>query len=59
MIVDLKANPSEVRWFVYLRVMLHWPQQTVLRVLAPFQRSPDPDIRHIANEFYADIESPE
>jgi len=57
MISDLKAYPSEVRWFVYLHVMLHWPQKTVLRVLEPFLHSPDPDIHHIAAEFYADVES--
>ena len=56
MITDLRAHPSEVRWFVYLSVMMHWPKKTVVRILAPFQRSADPAVRHIANEFYADIE---
>jgi hypothetical protein len=59
MIADLKAYPSEVHWFVYLRVMLHWPQKRVLALLKPFQNSPDPNVRHIAEEFYADVESPE
>jgi hypothetical protein len=57
MISDLKAYPSEVRWFVYLHVMLHWPQKKVLHVLKPFLHSSDPDIHHIAAEFYADVES--
>jgi hypothetical protein len=26
MVMDLKRNPSEVRWFVYLHVMMEWPQ---------------------------------
>ena len=56
MIADLKSNPSEVRWFVYLDVLLHWPQQRVLRVLKPFCNSRDPDIAHIASEFEADVE---
>jgi hypothetical protein len=58
MIADLKASPSEVRWFVYLSVMLHWPQKRVLQVLAPFDASSDPATHHIANEFVADVESP-
>jgi len=53
---DLKANPSEVRWFVYLRVMLKWPRERVLRCLGHFENSRDHDIRHIAEEFYADTE---
>jgi hypothetical protein len=56
MIRDLRAHPSEVRWFVYLGVMSHWPKKTVLRILASFQQSADPAVRHIADEFYADIE---
>jgi hypothetical protein len=56
MIADLKSNPSEVRWFVYLDVMLHWSQQRVLRVLKLFCNSRDPDIAHIASEFQADVE---
>ena len=56
MIRDLKASPSEVRWFVYLCIMSSWPKARVLKVLHPFQSSPDEDVKHIANEFYADIE---
>jgi hypothetical protein len=59
MIADLKAYQSEVHWFVYLSVMLHWPQKRVLRALAPFDASNDPVVHHIANEFIADVESPE
>jgi hypothetical protein len=59
MIADLKANPSEVRWFVYSNVMLNWPQETVLHILKPFCRSTDVGVRRVANEFYADIEKPE
>ena len=59
MIADLKAYQSEVHWFVYLSVMLHWPQKRVLRTLAPFDASSDPVVHHIANEFIADVESPE
>jgi hypothetical protein len=55
-ITDLKANPSEVRWFVYLNVMTNWNKKSVLHVLAPFQRSRDNQIRHIADEFVADLE---
>ena len=56
MIADLKANPSEARWFVYLIVMMHWNKKSVLKVLEPFLRSHDSQIRHIAEESYADIE---
>jgi hypothetical protein len=56
MIADLKANPSEVRWFVYLFVMTNWNKKSVLKVLEPYLRSHDSQIRHIAEEFYADIE---
>jgi hypothetical protein len=56
MIADLKANPSEVRWFVYLNVMTNWNKESVLHVLASFQRSKDNQIRHIADEFVADLE---
>ena len=55
-VMDLKANPSEVRWFVYLYVMMQWPQKRVLHALGPFDRSKDGEIRHIENEFVADIE---
>jgi hypothetical protein len=58
MIADLKAYSSEVHWFVYLSVMLHWPQKRVLQVLAPFDASSDQATHHIANEFIADVESP-
>lgn len=58
MINDLKQAPSEVRWFVYLHVMQHWRRSEVLKVLSPFQRSGDADVRHIADEFYADLEEP-
>jgi len=56
MIADLKTNPSEVRWFVYLHVMLNWPQERVLHVLKTFQHSRDTEISHIADDSYADIE---
>jgi hypothetical protein len=56
MIRDLREHPSEVRWFVYLGVMSHWPKSAVLRILASFQHSADPAIRNVADEFYADIE---
>ena len=56
MIRDLKEHPSEVRWFVYLGVMSYWPKKAVLPILASSQHSADPAIRHIADEFYADIE---
>jgi hypothetical protein len=56
MIADLRANPSEVRWFVYLQIMLDWPKDRVLTTLQRFQQSPDVEVKHIANEFYADVE---
>jgi hypothetical protein len=56
MIQDLKDEPSEVRWFVYLDVMRNWPQKRVLQILKLFQRSHDPAVSHIANEFCADVE---
>ena len=56
MVLDLKANPSEVRWFVYLYVMTQWPQKRVLHALDPFYHSKDEEIQHIASEFVADIE---
>ena len=56
MITDLRASPSEVRWSVYLLVMSHWPKGRVLKILQLFQTSSDEAVRHIANEFYADIE---
>ena len=55
-IADLKANPSEVRPFVYVNVMSNWPRNEVLRILKSFQRSPDAEIRNIAADFVADIE---
>ncbi len=56
MIADLRAHPSEVRWFVYLHIMQSWPKARVLAVLRPFLRSSDEEIKHLAHEFYADIE---
>jgi hypothetical protein len=56
MIADLKTTPYEVRWFVYLNVMLNWPQQRVLHILKPFYHSRDPEIANIARDFWADIE---
>jgi hypothetical protein len=56
MIADLKAHPSEVRWFVYLNIMTNWDKKVVLRVLVPFQRSQDSTTRHLADEFVADLE---
>jgi hypothetical protein len=56
MIRDLRDHPAEVRWFVYLGIMSHWPKKAVLPILAPSQHSGDPAIKHIADEFYADIE---
>ncbi len=56
MVADLKAYPSEVHWFVYLHVMMRWPQKRVLHALDPFYRSKDEEIHHIASEFVADIE---
>jgi hypothetical protein len=59
MIADLKTYQSEVHWFVYLYIVKQWPQKRVLHVLAPFERSRDEEIHHIASEFIADLESPE
>jgi hypothetical protein len=56
MIADQTASPSEVRWFVYLAVMMNWPKDRVLKTLQPFQQSPNSWTAHIADEFYADIE---
>jgi hypothetical protein len=59
MIADLRAYPTELHWFIYLTVMLHWPQKQVLHLLDPYLHSSDPEVSHIASEFYADVESPE
>jgi hypothetical protein len=58
MIRDLHAEQSEVRWFVYLHIMLNWRRDTVLGVLKPFQQSANQDVRHIADEFAADVAHP-
>ncbi len=55
-VLDLKRNPSVERTFVYTLLILNWNHQEALRLLQPFYKSDDPEIRKIVDDFVADIE---
>jgi hypothetical protein len=55
-ISDLKKNPSVERTAVYAMVVVNWNHQVTLKLLKPYYKSIDPDLRKIADDFTADIE---
>lgn len=56
MVIDLKRYPSVPRTFVYSWVIINWPPRITFKLLKPYAKSQDPDLRKIADDFIADIE---
>lgn len=56
MILDLKANPSVERTFVYSLLVMNWDRKMTLNLLNTYYESKDPDVRKVASDFIADIE---
>jgi hypothetical protein len=55
-ILDLKANPSVERTFVYSLLVTSWDRKATMRILNRIYKSKDADERKIASDFIADIE---
>ena len=55
-LLDLKANPSVERTFVYSLLVMNWDRKSTLSLLGTYYESKDADVRKIASDFIADIE---
>ena len=52
---DTKIHHSELTEIAYTYLLAQWPRKRVLRLLEPYSRARDPEVRKLAESFHDDL----